>query len=194
MVTGMSMDYEGLVHHLEVPLAHANLGQILLDAAAERYERQWPDCSLVQFAQSGATYLFDLASTTSAAQEDRTVAAWAVTPTTVAKRDVSYQRGFPLPPDPDGTAVDRGHLIPHLSGGEFGPNIFRQHRALNRGWSEQGKRFRALEREAAATPGAFYYGHLLYEDDTAYPTEIESGLLRGTELYVERFRNRFPSR
>ena len=46
-----------------------------------------------------------------------------------------------------------------------------------RGWSEQGKRFRALEREAAATPGAFYYGHLRYEDDTAYPTEIESGLL-----------------
>ncbi|MDT7714010.1 MAG: hypothetical protein QOH09_2 [Pseudonocardiales bacterium] len=51
-----------------------------------------------------------------------------------------------------------------------------------RGWSEQGKRFRASEREAAATPGAFYYGHLRYEDDTAYPTEIESGLLRDTEL------------
>jgi hypothetical protein len=52
-----------------------------------------------------------------------------------------------------------------------------------RGWSEQGKRFRASEREAAATPGAFYYGHLRYEDDTAYLTEIESGLLRDTELH-----------
>jgi hypothetical protein len=91
---------------------------------------------LVQFKQSTATYLFDLASAVGAAQEDRTVAAWAV----------------------------RG-----------------------------GKRFRALEREAAATPGIFYFAQLLYEDDTAYPTTIESGLLRHTELCVESFRNRFPA-
>ena len=97
----------------------------------------------------------------------------------------------PLPPDPDGTLVDRGHLIPHLSGGAFGPNIFRQHRALNRGWSEEGKRFRALEREAATAPGMFYFGHLVYEDDSAYPTMIETGLPRGGELRVEGFRNRF---
>ena len=63
--------------------------------------------------------------------------------------------------------------------------------ALNRGWSPQGKRFRALEREAAATPGTFYFGHLLY-DDTAYPAEMETGLLRGGGLHVQRFRNRFP--
>ena len=82
-------------------------------AVTERYESQCPHCSLVEFAQSGATYLFDLASAAGAGQEDRTVAAWAATPVTVAKRDVSYQRGFPLPPDPDGALVDRGHLIPH---------------------------------------------------------------------------------
>ena len=86
--------------------------------------------------------------------------------------------------------MDRGHLIPHLSGGEFGPNIFRQQRALNRGWSPEGKRFRALEREASSHPGTFYFGHLLYGDDTAYPTEIETGLLRGKTLDVERFCNR----
>jgi hypothetical protein len=191
-VTGLSVNYAGLMRNLQVPLIHADLGRVLLDAAAEHYERQWPICSLVQFEQSNATYLFDLASAAGAAQEDRTVAAWATTPPAIGKRDVSYQRGFPLPPDPDGTPVDRGHVIPHMSGGEFGPNIFRQHRALNRGWSEEGKRFRALEREAAK-PGVFYYAHLLYEDDTAYPTSIENGLLRGTELHVERFRNRFPS-
>ena len=61
-----------------------------------------PDCSLVQFMQSGATYLFDLASAVGAGQEDRTVAAWTVTPATVSKRDVSYQRGFPLAADPGG--------------------------------------------------------------------------------------------
>jgi hypothetical protein len=192
-MAGLSVDYARLVRSLGVPLAHADLGRVLLEAVAERYEDLWPDCSLVRFEQANATYLFDLASAVGAAQEDRTVAAWAVAPAAISKRDHSYQRGFPLPPDPDGAAMDRGHLIPHLSGGEFGPNIFQQHRALNRGWSEEGKRFRALER-AAAKPGAFYYAHLLYDDDTAYPVEIESGLLRGTELHVERFRNRFSAR
>ena len=129
----LPVDYAGLVHGLRMPLARADLGAALLDAVAERYEHQFPDCSLLQFVQSGATYLFDLASAVWAKQEDRTLAAWTITPTTVVKRDVSYQRGFPLPPDPDGTLVDRGHLIPHLSGGKFGPNIFRQRRDLNRG-------------------------------------------------------------
>jgi hypothetical protein len=188
----LSLDYAGLVRGLRMPLAPADLGVALLDAASERYERRFPDCSLLRFVQSGATYLFDLSSAVGAEQEDRTLAAWTMTPATVSKRDVSYQRGFPLPPDPDGTLVDRGHLIPHLSGGEFGPNIFRQRRDLNRGWSSQGKRFRALEREAAATPGTFYFGHLLYEDTSAYPTEIETGLLRGQALHVDRFRNRVP--
>ncbi len=190
-MTRLSVDYAKLMRGLRMPLVPADLGTALLDAVAERYEHRFPDCSLLQFVQSGATYLFDLASAVGADQEDRTVAAWTMTPATVAKRDASYQRGFPLPPDPDGTLVDRGHLIPHLSGGEFGPNIFRQRRDLNRGWSSQGKRFRALEREAATTPGTFYFGHLLYEDGTAYPTEIEAGLLRGETLHVDRFRNRY---
>jgi hypothetical protein len=189
-MTQLSVDYAGLVRGLRMPLAPADLGPALLDAVAERYEHQFPGCSLLQFVQSGATYLFDLASAAGAEQEDRTLAAWTITPATVGNRDVSYQRGFPLPSDPDGTPVDRGHLIPHLSGGEFGPNLFRQRRDLNRGWSSQGKRFRALEREAATTPGTFYFGHLLYEDGTAYPTEIETGLLRGKTLHVDRFRNR----
>ena len=190
-MTRLSVDYAGLVRSLRMPLTPAALGTALLDAVAERYEHQFSNCSLLQFVQSGATYLFDLASAVGAEQEDRTLAAWTITPATVGKRDVSYQRGFPLPPDPDGTLVDRGHLIPHLSGGEFGPNIFRQRRDLNRGWSSQGKRFRALEREAATTPGTFYFGHLLYEDGTAYPAEIETGLLRRETLHVDRFRNRF---
>ena len=188
----LPVGYTYLLGDLAVPLAAACVGPALLAAVAERYESQWPHCSLVEFVQSGAAYLFDLASAGGGGQEDRTVAAWAVTPATVAKRDVSYQRGFPLPPDPDGALADRGHLIPHLSGGEFGPNIFRQHRALNRGWSPEGKRYRALEREAAAAPGTFYFGHLVYEDDTAYPAEIETGLLRGGRLHVQRFRNRSP--
>src|SRR5258708_1269111 len=174
-MTELSVDYTRLAGDLTALPAAACVGPALLAAVAERYESQCPHCSLVQFAQSGATYLFDLASAAGAEQEDRTVAAWTVTPATVAKRDVSYQRGFPLPPDPDGALADRGHLIPHLSGGEFGPNIFRQNRALNRGSSPQGKRFRALERAAAATPRTFYFCHRLYEDGNAYPTGLDTG-------------------
>jgi len=121
----LPVGYTCLAGDLKAPPVVAFVGPALLAAVAERYESQCPHCSLVEFVQSAATYLFDLASAAGAEQEDRTVAAWTVTPATVAKRDVSYQRGFPLPPDPDGALVDRGHLIPHLSGGEFGLNIFR---------------------------------------------------------------------
>src|SRR5262250_1152677 len=112
-MTQPSMDYAALVRQVDTPLAATKVGPVLLDAMAERYGRQHPVCSLVQFVQSGATYLFDLASAVDAGQDDRTIGAWTVTPSVVGKRDVAYQRGFPLPSDPDGALVDRGHSIPH---------------------------------------------------------------------------------
>jgi hypothetical protein len=189
-MTALSIDYAAVVRALGSPVQPSHLGDALLEALGDHYQRQRPMCALVTFVQSGATYLFDLGSAAGAPQDERTVAAWMLTPAVVAGRDASYQRGFPLPPTADGTPVDRGHLIPHLSGGEYGPNLFRQDRALNRGWSEAGIRYRRLEREAAASPGTFYFGHLRYDDDTAHPCEIETGLLRDGELHVERFDNR----
>jgi hypothetical protein len=190
-MSNLSLDYEALLASLGQPPQPPEVGATLANAAADRYQAEHEGaCALFEFEQIGATYRFDFASSAALPQEDRTIAAWAITPTNVHRRDVSYQRGFPMVPD-DKTPVDRGHLIPHLSGGEFGPNIFRQERALNRGWSEQGKRYRALERAAAGTPGALYFGHLLYADDTAYPKQIEIAvLLPGTALRVEQFDNR----
>jgi hypothetical protein len=131
-----------------------------------------------------------LASSEELPQEDRTVAAWALTPAAVGRRDTTYQRGFPLRADEE-SPVDRGHLVPHLSGGEFGPNIFRQDRALNRGWSAAGKRYRALERLAAGAPQALHFGHLLYGDDSAWPARIELAVLvPGEALRAEQFDNR----
>ncbi len=46
-----------------------------------------------------------------------------------------------------------------------------------------------LQVRYGAEPGA--RAVLLYEDGTAYATEIETGLLRGETLHVDRFRNRF---
>lgn len=186
----LSFDYRRLVASLGGRPDPAAVGAALLTALAACYEASQPGCALHEFQQSGATYLFDLASAVGLPQEDRTIAAWTLTPATVAKRDTAYQRGFPLAPRADGSPVDRGHVIPHLSGGEFGPNIFRQDRALNRGWSEQGKRYRALEREAATTPGCFFFAHLIYTDETAEPWQIETGVWRGATLHVERFDNR----
>lgn len=190
----LSVDYAGLVSSHHQPLDCSLIGAALLTSLADRYAVEHRDSALHQFEQSGASYLFDLASAADLPQEDRTVAAWALTPPAVDQRDAAYQRGFPMNSSAGDAPVDRGHLIPHLSGGEFGPNIFRQDRALNRGWSKQGKRYRALEREAAASPGTLFFGHLLYADDSAYPSEIEIGFLRGADLHVEYFDNRPGSR
>jgi hypothetical protein len=190
-VSRLSLDYGVLLASVGQPPQPADVGAILANAAAEKYQAtQAGACALYEFEQAGARYWFDLASSADLSQEDRTVAAWAITPTDIRRRDTAYQRGFPMTPAV-GSPVDRGHLIPHLSGGEFGPNIFRQDRALNRGWSEQGKRYRTLERAAAGTPGALYFGHLLYADETAYPEQIEIAvLLPGAALRVEQFDNR----
>ena len=47
----LSVEYEGLVRDLTVPLVPAEVGNVLLVAVAERYERVCPDCSLVQSTQ-----------------------------------------------------------------------------------------------------------------------------------------------
>jgi hypothetical protein len=138
-MSALSLDYGALFALLNQPPRPEEVGAILANAAADRYEAILDSaCDLHEFEQAGARYWFDLASPAGLPQEDRTVAAWALTPTDIRRRDSSYQRGFPMTPA-HGSPVDRGHLIPHMSGGEFGPNIFRQDRALNQGRSEQGK-------------------------------------------------------
>jgi hypothetical protein len=166
------------------------IGEALLSASGARYESTVGDCELLFFTQGSARFLFDLASSRDLPQADRTVAAYAATPASVATRDASYQRGFPMEPASETEPVDRGHLIPRLSGGEYGPNIFRQDRALNRGWSEEGKQFRELERRAAARVGSLYFGHLIYTDDSDYPAELETGWAHQGVAEFRRFDNR----
>jgi hypothetical protein len=64
---------------------------------AQRYERQWPNCSLVQ-SSNPPPPLFDLASAVGAAQEDRTVAAWAVTPSEIGRRHTVRADGLVTDP------------------------------------------------------------------------------------------------
>jgi len=167
------------------------LGGHLSAAWAAAYRCQVPQSVLLEFDSDGARFLFDLASEIGAAQADRTVAAWGRSRRAPRPRDESYQRGYPSPRGRAAQPLDKGHMVAHAAGGTFGPNMFPQDRDLNRGWSTEGHRYRALEREIANTPGTFFFCCLLYADDTDFPAAIDLGVLRPDGLHVERFRNRF---
>jgi hypothetical protein len=121
-------------------------------------------------------YLFDLG-------RDRIVAAYGTSGTRAgnAKRNDGGRRGgwaggsitryYRVP-------VDKGHLMSDASGGGSDINLFVQRRDLNRGHSEQGKRFRKLEQFCQSNPGTFCFARALYGGDDQNPDELEFGVLR----------------
>lgn len=80
--------------------------------------------------------------------------------------------------------------MPHSAGGLFGPNIIPQDRALNRGWSTQGKRYRAMEKRGISGPGNILFCRPIYADATDYPERIDLGFVSAARIYVETFLNR----
>ena len=87
-------------------------------------------------------------------------------------------------------ATDKGHLMAHSMGGSLDINVFPQRPGVNRGRTEEGKRYRAMERYAARNPGSFVFSRLIYGDDTWVPQALEYGiLLPEPRLWVERFPN-----
>jgi hypothetical protein len=115
---------------------------------------------------------------------ERVTLAYAVSVEQLMKRDVSRMRGFP---DPNISAksilgakafrADKGHFLGHASGGELDINLFPQRRELNRGWSEEGKEFRRMERYVAQHHGTFFYHRPIYDDETWVPQLLEYGVL-----------------
>lgn len=87
---------------------------------------------------------------------------------------------------------DKGHYIAHSMGAPVDMNIFPQRRDINRGWSAEGKRYRAMERYVAANPGTFVFSRPIYNDLLTCPNEIEYGYfdMEGT-LHLETFPNRY---
>jgi hypothetical protein len=166
------------------------LGEQLSAAWAAAYRSQLPQSFLLEFDSDGARFLFDFASSVGAAQAARTIAAWGRSRRAPRPRDQAYQRGYPSPRGRATRPLDKGHMVAHAAGGTFGPNMFPQDRDLNRGWSTDGRRYRALEREIANTPGTFFFCRLRYGDDTDFPAAIELGVLRPDGLHIEQFQNR----
>jgi Holliday junction resolvase-like predicted endonuclease len=139
----------------------------------------------LEFEQGPGAYVLE---TGDEVRHDRTLGVSSVLAGAQRPRDESYQAGFPMLQR--GRHVDRGHLIPHSGGGDFGPNIYAQDWALNRGLSEDGRRYRAMERQAI-THGGFFFVGLRYCDETDYPALVEIGTVIDGVLDVAALRNRF---
>jgi hypothetical protein len=138
---------------------------------------------------NGFSYVFDLAGSLGVepcSWAPRVVGVWGCSQPGGARRDQSRMRGHPRPRrDED----DRGHLIACAAGGGYDVNLVPMNAALNRGWSPEGARFRAIERRAAEVPGTLFFIRALYDDDTDRPHRFEVGVQIGTELLVDAFLN-----
>lgn len=144
-----------------------------MNALLDSYEDSSACSELTQVNLDLAFYWFDILS-------DRVALAFAFSTPSLTKRDASRIRGFP---NVNATVkrvmgsqaflADKGHFLGHASGGTLDINLFPQRRELNRGWSEQGKRYRSMERYVALNPGTFFYHRPIYNDDTWLPYKLE---------------------
>lgn len=178
--------YEAIVAAMTSELPHAWLA---------RYERMCTGpTNVLVVAASGFDYLFDFSANliargllpASPGREDRVVAAFGRSVATSEARPTSRIAGFPGSDD----RGDRGHFIAHAAGGGVDLNLFYQEAPLNRGWSPQGRQYRAMERYCATHPGTFCFSRPIYADATARPAQLEFGVLRlERSLWVEVFDN-----
>lgn len=148
---------------------------------------------ILEIPQGPLTYLFDSTPTMSGADtgDDRVVAVWGRSVAVAAPRDSSRQAGFiPVPAKWSHIGMDRGHFVAHAAGGGMDINFFPQAQGLNRGTTERGKVWKAMEREIVTHPGTPFFVRPVYEDGTWVPTLLDYGVLVDAQLWEERFQNR----
>lgn len=161
----------------------------------EEFLRLWEDAYLdstageveiVQFSDRASWYLFDLIP-------ERVVAAWGESRPPEEERDRSRQAGFIPRFSRHYEGKDRGHFLSHGQGGGMDVNFFPQIREVNRGWSDAGKLYRAMETYASNHPGTLCFSRPLYaqHNDTWDPEQVEYGVLvDGVTLRAVVFPNR----
>lgn len=128
-------------------------------------------------------------------EEGRLVVAYGRSAPRPRARDDSRLRGWVGPTQRMfGDRWDKGHYIAHSLGGAVHgveANVFVQRRDLNRGWSEDGKRFRKMEKYCVEHPGTLCFARRIYIDGTSRPAWLDFGLVQhGGDLWVEGFDNR----
>lgn len=144
------------------------------------------------------TYWYDYASDASTGEdsryEDRLMGVFGTSGPPLRVREASRLRGWIGPTEAVlGGSFDKGHFIAQCIGGIIDGaeiNLFVQNRALNRGHSVEGKRYRAMERYCEQHHGTFCFARALYGDMTSRPSAIELGILRpDNTLWTEVFAN-----
>jgi DNA/RNA non-specific endonuclease len=132
---------------------------------------------IVEIALASLTYLFDLAPSSGPAPhdaDDRVVGVWGRLAKPRAARNRSRQAGFiPEPARWSEAGYDRGHFVAHSLGGGMEINFFPQAKDLNRGSSERGRRWRALERHAASADEALIFVRPLYDGPSWRPALLD---------------------
>ena len=135
------------------------------------YDASFPNSDIVETTTAGFSYLFDIAS-------GRLLAAWGFSQGRHSgARDKSRMAGHPLSA---GGLYHRGHAIPHTLGGPTDINLVPQLGAVNIG------PFRALERQAVATPGALYFTYWQYSGQSQTPIAVDQGLVVPGQMPVIR--------
>jgi hypothetical protein len=150
---------------------------------------------ILEINQSELTFLFDAAPTLledrCGAGDDRVVAVWGRSMTPARRRDRARLAGFlPNPLLWSRAHRDRGHFVAHAAGGGTDLNLFPQAAGLNRGHTEQGRRWREMERYAAHHPGTPLFVRPVYDTDSWTPAELDHAILTSQGLHFERFSNR----
>ena len=162
-----------------------------VDDWCDQYEAQAGGAEISEINLDFAVYLFDHVA-------ERVVLAYALSVEQLHRRDTSRMAGFPnvnagvrAVLGEKAFVADKGHFLGHASGGILDINLFPQRRELNRGWSAEGKRFRAMERYVAEHPGVFFCHRPIYDDDAWIPERLEYGVLReDREWWTDTFQNK----
>lgn len=154
-----------------------------VDSWCDEYAHSHEPCDLLEINLETAVYWFDRIA-------ERVVAAYGISTKPQKPRDLSRMRRFPdvsvgvnRVMGSETYEVDRGHFISHAAGGELDINLFPQRRTLNRGWSEEGKLYRRMERYAAFRPGTFHFHRAHYDDASWIPSTLHYGVLRIDESW-----------
>jgi len=204
----------------EQVLERASSGELdaTIRTLSEQLPHDWVDAyrlanrthaNILRIKHDGFEYLFDHSSelvlkgkvAKDCAVEDRIVAVHGCSQMAVERRRDGLMRRHPLGPidfikaESDiskGTAgtYDKGHFIGHSLGGTLHINLFPQTTRINRGWSEQGKLFRRMERYCETNPGTYCFSRPIYAGFSGHPEIIEFGVLKTDgKLWVAQFPN-----
>lgn len=122
--------------------------------------------------------------------DDRVVAVWGRASAPEGRRDTSRQSGFiPVPATWSQRGRDRGHFVAHAAGGGMDINFFPQAKGLNRGTSERGRMWRAMERHTTH-PGTPLFVRPVHGNGTWVPDLVDYGVFIERRLWWEQFENR----